>query len=58
MTDLLNAEAAARRLGVSVATLSRWRSTRQYIPFVQIGSTYRYDPADIANAIKKVEVAA
>lgn len=58
MKDLLTAEEAAARLGVSVATLSRWRLRRIHLPFVRVGSTYRYRPEDVEAAIELVEVAA
>lgn len=58
MNDLLTADEAACRLGVSVATLSRWRLRRIHLPFVRVGSTYRYRPEDVEAAIERVEVAA
>ncbi|MEQ8306672.1 MAG: helix-turn-helix domain-containing protein [Hoeflea sp.] len=59
MNDLLiTAEEAARRLDVSVATLSRWRRLRKHLPFLRVGNSYRYRPEDVEAAIERVEVAA
>lgn len=42
---LLNEHEAARRLGLSVKTLRRWRWAGRGPGFVKIGSAVRYDPA-------------
>lgn len=42
-SDLISAEEAAQFLGVSVGTLSVWRSTKRYsLPFVKVGHLVRY----------------
>ena len=44
---LLNEADAARRLGLAVATLRRWRWSGKPPLFVKIGAAVRYDPADL-----------
>ncbi len=44
---LINEQKAADRLGVSVATLRRWRWSGNGPGFVKIGRAVRYDPADL-----------
>ncbi len=44
---LLNEFETANRLGLSVKTLRRWRWAGQGIPFIKLGRSVRYDPAEI-----------
>lgn len=44
--NLLNEFEAAEFLGISVASLRTWRSTRAVnIPYIKIGKSIRYSPA-------------
>lgn len=46
--ELITPEVAAEVLGVSVGTLSVWRSTGRYnIPFVKTGRSVKYKASDI-----------
>lgn len=46
--ELITPEETAKVLGVSVGTLSVWRSTGRYnIPFVKTGRSVKYKAADI-----------
>lgn len=38
----------ARRLGVTVRTLERWRTEGEGPPFLKVGRGVRYDEADLA----------
>ena len=44
---LLTAEEVAGITGLSLETLAQWRSQRRGIPYLKIGRTVRYDPADV-----------
>jgi len=44
---LLNEREAARRLGLRVATLRRWRWAGKGPPFRKIGAAVRYHPLDL-----------
>ena len=44
---LLTETETARRLGLSVKTLRRWRWCSKPPPFLKIGGAVRYDPADL-----------
>ena len=48
---LLNERDVAARLGLSVATLRRWRLVRQGPKWLKLGSAVRYRPADIETHI-------
>jgi len=42
-TELLTIREAAQRLGLAVATLNKWRSTRRYkLQFIKVGGRVRY----------------
>jgi excisionase family DNA binding protein len=48
MTELLDTQEAAKRLGVTPGTLMVWRSTKRYpLSYVRIGRNVRYRPADL-----------
>jgi len=44
---LIDEHEAAKRLGLAVATLRRWRWVGRKPHFVKIGGAVRYDPADL-----------
>ena len=48
---LVNEHEAARRLGLSVKTLRRWRWAGKGPPFIKIGAAVRYDPHDLAEFV-------
>ena len=48
---LVNEHEAARRLGLSVKTLRRWRWAGRPPAFIKIGRAVRYDPAVIEGLI-------
>lgn len=57
LTNLLSPAEAAAILGVTVGTLSVWRSTGRYkLPFCKIGRTVKYRPEDIEEYIKRQAV--
>jgi predicted DNA-binding transcriptional regulator AlpA len=45
---LLNERTVAEMLGISVATVRRWRLLRQGPTYIKIGAAVRYKPEDIA----------
>lgn len=45
---LLDEGGVAATVGVSVATVRRWRQQRTGPPFVRVGACVRYRPADLA----------
>jgi predicted DNA-binding transcriptional regulator AlpA len=47
MKELLNEGQAARLLGLQVATLRRWRWAGRGPAHLKIGSSVRYDPAEL-----------
>jgi predicted DNA-binding transcriptional regulator AlpA len=47
-THLLNEHAVAEVLGVSVATIRRWRSLEQGPRFIKVGFAVRYRNEDVA----------
>ena len=50
--NLLMPEEAAQVLRISPRTLAKWRSTGENnIPYVKVGKSVRYRPADIQNHI-------
>lgn len=50
--ELISPEEAAKVLGVSVGTLSVWRSTRRYaLAYVKVGHLVRYRPNDLSTFI-------
>jgi len=52
-TQLLNEHAVAELLGVSVATVRRWRLLRQGPRFIRVGAaSVRYRSADLAAYIE------
>ena len=53
---LVEAELAARILGVDPRTLANWRCLRRGPPYVKIGSLVRYQMSDIENFIAKHRV--
>jgi excisionase family DNA binding protein len=51
---LLTPQEAALYLGISVNTLSVWRSTGRYdLPFIKIGGKVKYRESDLAAFIEK-----
>jgi predicted DNA-binding transcriptional regulator AlpA len=48
LTHLCNEYAVADLLGVSVATISRWRLLRQGPKYLKIGSSVRYKAEDLS----------
>jgi hypothetical protein len=44
---LVDEHEAAARLGLTVATLRRWRWARRGVPWIKVGAAVRYAPADI-----------
>ena len=46
-TRLLTPQAVAELTGLPVGTLAQWRSQKRGIPYLKIGRTVRYDPADV-----------
>jgi predicted DNA-binding transcriptional regulator AlpA len=51
ISALLNEREAARRLGLSVTTLRRWRWAGRPPNYVKIGSAVRYEPSEIESLI-------
>ena len=52
--ELIKEAAAAKILGLSVATIRTYRSTRRVIiPFVKIGKSCRYDPKVLEKYIQE-----
>lgn len=49
---LINEHEAARRLGLKVSTLRRWRWEGRGPTFYRIGAAVRYDPRDLAAFIE------
>ena len=49
---LFNEHEAAARLGLTVATLRRWRWARQGPAWVKIGAAVRYSPTDLTAFIE------
>ncbi len=50
--DLIIGDAAlGRALGVSIVTINRLKKANR-IPYFKIGAKYRYDIADVLNALK------
>ena len=45
---LVDEHEAAARLGLTVATLRRWRWARRGVPWIKVGAAVRYTPADLA----------
>jgi excisionase family DNA binding protein len=51
---LLSEREVAKRLGIAVATVRRWRwSGRPPLPFVRIGGSIRYELDDIEEFIRR-----
>ena len=48
LTHLLNEHAVAEALGVSIATVRRWRLFRQGPKFLKVGALVKYRVADVA----------
>jgi predicted DNA-binding transcriptional regulator AlpA len=57
MTDLLNAEAVAAKLGVSVGWVKRHTresvAGEERIPSIRLGKVFRYHPNDVEKWIEK-----
>ncbi len=47
VTELLDERAVARIIGMSLATMRRWRLLRQGPPYLKLGAACRYRPEDI-----------
>jgi len=55
--QLLNEHAVAKLLGVSVATVRRWRLLREGPKFIRVGAaSVRYRPEDLAAYIERCPV--
>ena len=48
MDRLLTPKEVADILGVKPKTLTRWRMKKIGVAFLQVGTTIRYDPKDVA----------
>jgi hypothetical protein len=48
---LINEQEAARRLGLRIATLQRWRWAGKGPRFLKIEGAVRYDPNDLADFV-------
>jgi excisionase family DNA binding protein len=55
MRELLTSKEVATLLGVSTATLSRWRANGDGPPALSVGGIYRYRPALIEKWIEENE---
>ena len=58
---MISEEEAAKRIGIALVTLRRWRKEgkvddRPAIPFYKIGALFRYKVDDIDNYIKSCRV--
>jgi len=54
MTDrLLTIAQAAERLGLSAATLRKWRAERRALTFVKMGDALRVEEAELRRFIRK-----
>lgn len=54
LVQLLNEHAVAKLLGVSVATVRRWRLLREGPKFIRVGvASVRYRPDDLAAYIER-----
>ena len=51
MTDLINIDQAAKRLGLAKQTLYNWATLRRGPKYVRIGRRRLYDPADLQEFI-------
>jgi len=52
-SNLLNEHEVAERLGIAVATLRVWRSTRRYnLRYIKIGRCCPYRPEDVEKFIE------
>jgi len=47
ISKLLTPTEVAELTGLSLQTLAQWRSQRRGIPYLKVGRTIRYDPADV-----------
>jgi len=56
LTELLTPEQVARLTGLSMDTLAQWRSQRRGIPYLKVGRTVRYDPADVQRYLEGCRV--
>lgn len=55
---LLTTDQVADLLGIQVQTLESWRYTKRYaLPFVKVGRSVRYRPADVDAFIEAQTVA-
>jgi hypothetical protein len=55
----LNEHGAAAFLGIKPATLRVWRSTRRYdLPYIKVGRSVRYRPADLTAFVERQRVTA
>jgi excisionase family DNA binding protein len=50
---LVNEHEAAQLLGLSVATLRRWRWAGRALRYVKVGAAVRYDPAELRAYIER-----
>ena len=49
LIHLLNESELAEMLGVSLATVRRWRLIRQGPKYIKLGASVRYNPEDVAS---------
>ena len=56
LQELLTTEEVATLTGLSTETLSQWRSQKRGIPYLKIGRTVRYDPADVQSYLEGCRV--
>jgi excisionase family DNA binding protein len=47
MAELLTPEDVSRITGISLETLSQWRSKKIHLPYLKIGRLIRYDRRDV-----------
>ena len=53
---LLTPEDVAGLTGLSMETLAQWRSQRRGIPYLKMGRSVRYDPADVQKYLEGCRV--
>jgi excisionase family DNA binding protein len=56
LTKYLTAEEVADITGLSHETLAQWRSQKRGMPYLKIGRTVRYDPADVQQYLEGCRV--
>jgi excisionase family DNA binding protein len=56
LPDLLTAEEVSAITGLSAETLAQWRSQKRGLPYLKIGRTVRYDPAEVQAYLERCRV--